>query len=112
VGSVCLHLRLEGRDQFLLPARRHRIVVAQVHGVAAFAAGERIVADTTEQAVKAPVAMKGVVTVLAEEEVAVVLRIKVYVLNVRIPMRGPGGDRLLQYERYSWTGKFGAKATF
>lgn len=26
--------------------------------------------------------------------------------------RGPGGDRLLQYERYSWTGKFGAKATF
>ena len=26
--------------------------------------------------------------------------------------RGPGADRLLQYERYSWTGKFGAKATF
>lgn len=26
--------------------------------------------------------------------------------------RGPGRDRLLQYERYSWTGKFGAKATF
>lgn len=26
--------------------------------------------------------------------------------------RGPGSDRLLQYERYSWTGKFGAKATF
>lgn len=26
--------------------------------------------------------------------------------------RGPGTDRLLQYERYSWTGKFGAKATF
>jgi TonB-dependent receptor len=26
--------------------------------------------------------------------------------------RGPGQDRLLQYERYSWTGKFGAKATF
>lgn len=26
--------------------------------------------------------------------------------------RGPGGDRLLQFERYSWTGKFGVKATF
>jgi TonB-dependent receptor len=26
--------------------------------------------------------------------------------------RGPGADRLLQSERYSWTGKFGAKATF
>jgi outer membrane receptor protein involved in Fe transport len=26
--------------------------------------------------------------------------------------RGPVNDRLLQFERYSWTGKFGAKATF
>ena len=26
--------------------------------------------------------------------------------------RGPKGDRLLQYEEYSWTGKFGLKATF
>lgn len=26
--------------------------------------------------------------------------------------RGPKGDRLLQYEEYSWTGKFGVKATF
>lgn len=26
--------------------------------------------------------------------------------------RGPKGDRLLQYEEYSWTGKFGVRATF
>ncbi len=26
--------------------------------------------------------------------------------------RGPSADRLLQYEEYSWTGKFGVKATF
>jgi TonB-dependent receptor len=26
--------------------------------------------------------------------------------------KGPGRDRLLQYERYSWTSKFGVKATF
>jgi hypothetical protein len=26
--------------------------------------------------------------------------------------RGPGADRLLQYEEYSWTGKIGFKATF
>jgi outer membrane receptor protein involved in Fe transport len=26
--------------------------------------------------------------------------------------RGPGRDRLLQYEEYSWTGKFGIKLNF
>src|SRR5688572_32631442 len=40
--SVGFLARLEGRDEFLLPARRHGIVVRQIHRVSTLAAGDRL----------------------------------------------------------------------